>query len=72
MFGILVYLFQITLCFLINALDEQAFVVCMSKTDTMVVSLTKGIDLKDKIVAIGMKVEDKELVYIALNGLAPC
>jgi hypothetical protein len=71
MFGILVDLFESTLCFLTNVLEEQAFVVCMSKTDIMVGSLTKGIYLKDKIIAIGMKVENKELVYNALNGLAP-
>jgi hypothetical protein len=56
---------------LTNALEEQAFVVCMSKTDTVVSYLTKVIELRDQLVTIGMKVEDKELVSIALNGLAP-
>jgi hypothetical protein len=43
----------------------------MSNTNTMVSYLAKVTELRDQLVSIGTKVEDKELVSIALNGLAP-
>jgi hypothetical protein len=39
--------------------------------DTMVSYLTKISELKDQLAAIGTKVEDQEIVSIALKGLAP-
>jgi hypothetical protein len=43
----------------------------MSKTDNVVSYMAKIIELRDQLSAIGMKVEDKELVSIALNGILP-
>jgi len=42
----------------------------MSDTDTVASYLIKIIELRDQCAAIGMKVEDEELVPIALNGFS--
>jgi len=43
----------------------------MRNTDIVVSYLTRVIELRDQPATIGTKVEDKKLVSIALNGLAP-
>jgi hypothetical protein len=43
----------------------------MSKTNIVVSYMTRITKLRDQLGAIGTKVEDKELVSIALNGLVP-
>jgi len=47
-------------------LRNKILVVCMSKIDIMVSYLTKVTELRDQLVTIGIKVEDKELVSISL------
>jgi len=45
--------------------------MCMSKIDIVVSYLFKIIELRDLLATIGIVVEDKELVSIALNRLVP-
>lgn len=42
----------------------------MSDIDTMVSYLLKITELRDHLFVIGMKIEDEELVAIALNGFS--
>jgi len=51
-------------------LRNNVSMVCTSKTDTLVSYLTNVTKLRDQLDDIGMKVEDKKLVSISLNGIA--
>ena len=48
-------------------LKNKLLVIHTSKTNTIVSYLTKVIRLRDQMVAIGTKVEDKELLSIVLS-----
>jgi hypothetical protein len=71
MFDTLVGLYQSYCVSWQMLLWNKFLTVFMSKTDTLVSYLAKITQLRHRLVAIGMKVEDKEMVPIALNGLAP-
>jgi hypothetical protein len=43
----------------------------MSKIDNVVSYMAEITELRDQLSAIGTKVEDKELVWIDLNGILP-
>jgi hypothetical protein len=52
-------------------LQNQPLAIRMSKTDTIVSYLTRINELNDQLAAINTKVENQELVSIALKGLDP-
>jgi hypothetical protein len=52
-------------------LRNKISTIHMSKTDIVVSYLAKTTELRDQFTAIGTKVEDKELLPIALEGFAP-
>jgi hypothetical protein len=52
-------------------LRNKLFAICMSDIDFVASYLMKIIELRDQLAAIGVKVEDEELVPIALNGFSP-
>jgi hypothetical protein len=51
-------------------LRNKLSAICMSDTDIVASYLMKITELRDQLAAIGVKVEDEELVPIALNGFS--
>jgi hypothetical protein len=52
-------------------LRNKLLTICMSKIDNVVSYMAEITELRDQLSAIGTKVEDKELVWIDLNGILP-
>jgi predicted nuclease of restriction endonuclease-like RecB superfamily len=71
MFKALIGLFQSSCVSQQMLLQNKLSTIPMTKTDNVVSYMAKIIELRDKLSTFSMKVEDKELVSIDLNGLLP-